>query len=480
MLYRFLTATLGVLAFTSFASAEELSISFERYELDNGLEVVLSEDHSTPLVHVEVWYHVGSKDEPQGRSGFAHLFEHLMFNGSKHWDDEYFTPLQPFGARINGTTNTERTNYFETVPSNVLELALWMEADRMGFLLEALTQEKLDNQRDVVRNERRQNYEMRPYGEVRGAQAEAVWPEDHPYHRLTIGSHEDLEAATLDDVKEFFATWYVPNNATLAIVGDFDEQQTKAWIEDYFGGFDRGPQPSPILEASAPLPVAQTIEMTDDVKLPRVFLIWQSMPLYAQGDADLDVLSSLLADGKNSALYRSLVFEERIAKDVRAAQYSARLGSTYNITATAAPGKTAEAVLAALEKKLASLLGGTAASGKVETTGTDRKKRYPNCTNCAQPRERPEAVLASLDKVQTAVNNWKKSFFQRMESVTGRSGLLLTYNNMEGDPGWVQKDLDRYLAVTPESVMETARRVLDDAHRVTIIVRPEADAGGER
>ena len=426
-------------------AAQELTIPHEQYQLGNGLNVILSQDHSNPVVHVQVWYHVGSKDEPAGRSGFAHLFEHLMFNGSAHWDDEYFTPLQPFGARINGTTNTERTNYFETVPSNVLELALWMEADRMGFLLPALTQAKLDNQRDVVRNERRQNYEMRPYGEVRGAQAVAMWPESHPYHRLTIGSHEDLEAATLDDVRNFFATWYGPNNATLAVVGDFESEQAKAWIEQLFGPIQRTAPASPILEAEAAPPASQTIEMTDDVKLPRVYLLWQSMPLNAPGDADLDVLSSLLTDGKSSHLYKSLVFDQRIAKDVSAAQYSARLGSTYNITATVAPGHSAEEVLAALEADLASFLGGE----------------------------------ASAEKVETAVNNWKKRFFQRMESVSGRAGFLLGYNNMEGDPDWVQQDLDRYLSVTKESLMEVARRVLDDAHRVTIIVRPESGEGAE-
>lgn len=434
-----------VLLVASPVAAEELAIPHEQYHLDNGLNVILSQDDSNPVVHVQVWYHVGSKDEPQGRSGFAHLFEHLMFNGSAHWDDEYFTPLQPYGARINGTTNTERTNYFETVPSNVLELALWMEADRMGFLLPALTQAKLDNQRDVVRNERRQNYEMRPYGEVRGAQATAMWPEDHPYRRLTIGSHEDLEAATLEDVRSFFKTWYGPNNATLAVVGDFETEQAKVWIEQLFGSIARTEQPSPVLEATAKLPEPQTIEMTDDVKLPRVYLMWQSMPLNAPGDADLDVLSSLLTSGKSSHLHKSLVFDQRIAKDVSAAQYSARLGSTYNITATVAPGHSAEEVLAALKSEVASFL----------------------------------AAEASAEKVETALNNWKKMFFQRMESVSGRAGFLLGYNNIEGDPGWVQQDLDRYLAVTPESVMEVARRVLDDAHRVTIIVRPESAEGAE-
>ncbi len=422
-------------------ASEELSIPFEKYELANGLEVLLVEDHATPLVHVEVWYHVGSKDEVEGRSGFAHLFEHLMFNGSEHWDAEYFEPLQAYGARINGTTNGDRTNYFETVPSNVTERALWLEADRMGWLLPALTVAKLDNQRDVVRNERRQNYEIRPYGKTRKVLAEAVWPEGHPYHHLTIGTHEDLEAATFEDVTSFFTTWYVPNNATLAVVGDIDVAEVKGWIEQYFGPIPRGEQPTPLTSAEATKPAATTIEITDSVQLPRVYLTWQSMPFFADGDADLDVLSSVLTDGKTSRLYQRLVFEDRIAKDVNAAQYSSQLGSTYNVIATVAPGHTVEEVLAAIDEELA----------KVRESG---------------PTEA---------EVETAVNNWRSYFYRRMEGVQGRASMLQTYNQFLGDPGKAQFDVERYLGVTAESVTKWTNEVLDDAHRITLIVRPEPE-----
>jgi len=416
------------------------SISFTEYSLDNGLQVLLHRDDSLPVAHVEVWYHVGSKDEPQGRSGFAHLFEHLMFNGSEHHDSEYFAPLQPLGARVNGTTNTERTNYYETVPSNVVERALWLEADRMGFLLPALTQKKLDNQRDVVRNERRQNYEIRPYAVARKAIVEAIWPNEHPYHRMTIGSHEDLEAATLDDVRSFFRTWYVPNNATLAVSGDFDEQETRAWIEKYFGPIPAGPQPSPITEASAALPEPVSVELEDDVQLPRLHWVWQSPALFAPGDAALDILSSVLTAGKASRLHRKLVFEDRIAKDVSAAQYSAGLGSTYRVTATVAPGHTLEEVAQALEAELATFL----AEG---------------------PTQR---------EVERAKNNWRTSFFLRMEKVSGKAGMLQSYNHHTANPDYVGADLKRYLDVTPEGVKEWAAKVLDPAHRVTVVVLPRA------
>jgi len=416
------------------------SIPFAEYRLDNGLQVLLHQDKSLPVAHVEVWYHVGSKDEPQGRSGFAHLFEHLMFNGSEHHDAEYFAPLQPLGARVNGTTNTERTNYYETVPSNVVERALWLEADRMGFLLPALTQKKLDNQRDVVRNERRQNYEIRPYAVARKAIVEAIWPKEHPYHRMTIGSHEDLEAATLDDVRSFFRTWYLPNNATLAVTGDFDEQETRGWIEKYFGPIASGPQPSPITEATAALPEPVRVELEDNVQLPRLHWVWQSPPLFAAGDAELDILSSVLTVGKASRLHRKLVFEDRIAKDVRAAQYSAGLGSTYRITATVAPGHSLEEVEQALETEIAALL---------EEGPTERE-------------------------VERARNNWRTSFYLRMEKISGRAGMLQSYNHQTGSADFVAADLKRYLAVTPQAVKEWAAKVLDPAHRVTVVVLPDS------
>ena len=433
---------IGAIMATSTASANPSSIDipFETYTLDNGLEVILHEDHTTPVVHVEVWYHVGSKDEPMGRSGFAHLFEHLMFNGSEHADGEYFAPLQPFGARINGTTNTDRTNYYETVPSNVLERALWMEADRMGFLLGALGQDKLDNQRDVVRNERRQNYEIAPYAKSRQAIAEALWPSSHPYHRLTIGSHEDLEAANLDDVRKFFETWYLPNNATLAIVGDIDVAKTKEWVKAYFGPIAKGPQPSPITEATAVAPKAATITLEDNVQLPRLYYVWQSAPFLKTGDADLDVLSLVLSNGKTSRLHKRLVFDEHIAKDVYAGQWSSQLGSSYYVVATAAPGHSPKELQASIDDELEKLLN-----------------------------EGP-----SDEEVERAINGWRKSFFGNIESVAGKAGLLQRYNHYLGDPNWVHKDLERYLAITPTSVRAWAQKTLAPEHRVTVIVNPKA------
>ena len=430
---------------TALGDASTISIPHEEYRLENGLQVILHRDTTTPIAHVELWYHVGSKDEVEGRSGFAHLFEHLMFNGSEHADGEYFAPLQPYGARINGSTSTDRTNYYETVPTNALERALWMEADRMGFLLPVLVEQKLTNQQDVVRNERRQNYEIRPYGEVRGVMVEAMWPEGHPYHHLTIGTHEDLEAATLDDVKEFFRTWYVPNNATLVVSGAFETEEVKGWIQSYFGPIPKGAQPSPVTEAEAPKPAAQTIEMTDEVQLPRVYWVWQSPPFFAEGDADLDVLSLILADGKNSRLYKRLVFDDRVAKDVTAYQASSQLGSTYNIFATVAPGHTVEEVQAALQEELDLLRGKGVSAGEVER----------------------------------ARNQWQKSFFQRMEGVAGRGGMLHLYNRYKGEPDFAQGDLDRYLGVTVESVKTWVDSVLDDAHRVEIIVQPKPEEPAE-
>ena len=418
-----------------------LDIPHEEYRLDNGLQVLLHQDDSTPIVHVEVWYHVGSKDEVEGRSGFAHLFEHLMFNGSQHADGEFFTPLQPYGARMNGTTNPDRTNYYETVPTHVLELALWMEADRMGFLLPALTVEKLDNQRDVVRNERRQNYETRPYAKAHKAIQEAVWPETHPYYHLTIGSHEDLEAATLEDVKTFFNTWYVPNNATLVVSGAFDPAEAKTWIQSYFGPIPKGEQPTPVMQAEAALPTAQTVELTDDVKLSRLHHVWQSPAFFEAGDADLDYLSLILASGKNSRLYKRLVFEDRIAKDVSAGQYSAQLGSTYRIVATAAPGHTIDELETAINEEVARLL----AEGPTEA------------------------------EIERARNAWQKSFFQRLESVQGRGGMLQMYNQYRSEAGFASKDLQRYLDVTSESILEWATKTLVTDHRVRVIVNPKPE-----
>ena len=285
-----------------------MNIPFTSHRLDNGLDVVVHEDRGCPIVAVNVWYHVGSKNEVPGRTGFAHLFEHLMFEGSQHYDRGYFHPLQEAGASLNGSTNADRTNYWEVVPKNALELALWMESDRMGYLLPALTPAKFDNQRDVVLNERRQNYENRPYGLAGMALMGALYPANHPYHWLTIGAAEDLRAASLDDVKAFFQTYYRPRNASLAIAGDVDTDDVLRLVGDYFGGIDGGTDVAPV---RPPQPSGTGGEVRllheDRVELPRLYLAWHSPALFADADADLDLVADLLSSGKTSRLDRKSV-----------------------------------------------------------------------------------------------------------------------------------------------------------------------------
>ena len=410
-----------ILAGFGVARAEDpgLEIPHVKYTLDNGLDVILSEDHSVPFVQVNLWYNVGSKDESPGRSGFAHLFEHLMFQGSLHMDDDYFVPLQRIGAAVNGTTNTERTNYFEGVPSEQLPLALWLESDRMGWLLPALTEEKLTNQKDVVRNERRQSYEMRPYGEARVWLSAAAYPEGHPYHLTTIGKHEDIEAATLDDVSAFFSTWYLPNNATLTICGDFDEAEARALVDRYFADIPAGPEPTHAAVAPVKLSAETVVRETDDVPLGKVWIAWHTPALFAPGDAELDILSSVLTDGKDARLYKALVRDSQVAKDVRAYQGSGSLGSLYVIEATASTGHTTDEVVAAVDQVLASL---KSAGGPTD------------------------------DEVAVAKVNWEAAFLQGLENISSKADLLGMYNTRTGDPGYLSKDMARYLAVDTAGV----------------------------
>ena len=294
-----------------------MNIPFSQFTLENGLRVILHEDHRLPMVAVNLWYHVGSKNEHPGRTGFAHLFEHLMFEGSQHYDKGFFHPLQEAGASLNGSTNPDRTNYWEVVPTNALELALWMESDRMGYLLPALTVQKFENQRDVVLNERRQNYENRPYGLAPMALLAALYPPDHPYHWTTIGEIADLQAVKLDEVHAFFRRYYHPANASIALAGDIDTGEALALVDRYFGDIVPGPAVEPV-QASATLPGDLRIRFEDRVELPRLYLAWLTPAMFAEGDAELDLATDLLANGKTSRLYRRLVFDERIATDVSA------------------------------------------------------------------------------------------------------------------------------------------------------------------
>jgi zinc protease len=406
---------------------QPVQLSLETYRLPNGLNVILSRDTSVPVVAVNVWYHVGSGDERPGRTGFAHLFEHMMFQGSQHvGDDEHFRLIQEAGGTLNGTTNADRTNYFQAVPSNFLERVLWQEADRMGFLLPAMTQEKLDNQRSVVQNERRQNYDNAPYGLAFETIAAALYPSGHPYSWTTIGSLEDLNAASMQDVQEFFRTYYVPNNASLSIVGDFDPAQAKRWVERYFGGIPRGAE----IQRPQPQPVSLTGErrlvLEDRVQLPRLYFVWPTPAQFQPGDADLNVLAYVLAGDRSSRLHQRLVHREQIAQWVSANQSSRQLAGQFGITVQARPGVDLTRVQQIVDEEVARLLA-------------------------ESPTER---------ELQRARNNLEAAFIQRMQTNLGRADQLNSYAVFAGDPTFIERDLARYAAVTTATLHDAARRYL--------------------
>ena len=415
------------------------TIEFEKYTLANGLEVIVSEDHRLPLVAVNLWYHVGPANEDRGRTGFAHLFEHMMFQGSRHVPgDLHFKSLEGAGASsINGTTDFDRTNYFETVPADRLELALWLESDRMGFLLDKVDQANLSNQQDVVRNERRQSVENRPYGIIEEALFHQLFPATHPYYASVIGSHADIQAARLDDVKNFFKLYYAPNNASLAIVGDIDKAATKALVEKYFGSFKSGPPvPTPDVR-TPPITAERRAVVTDRIELPRVYMAWLTPPIYAPGDADADVASSVLGSGRSSRLYKKLVYEQQIAQDVSASQYSLTLGSVFSIEATARPGHTAEEIERALEAELKAF----------RETGPDQSE---------------------IDRARNVIET---RIVQGLETLGGFGGVadrLNMYNHYLRNPGFIADDIKRYRAVTPATVKAFSEQQLAPSARVVV------------
>ena len=421
-----------------------VNISFTKQTLANGLDVLVHEDHACPIVAVNLWYHVGSKNERPGHTGFAHLFEHLMFEGSEHHDKGYFQPLQGAGATLNGSTNADRTNYWEVVPAGALELALWMESDRMGYLLPALTEAKFSNQRDVVLNERRQNYENRPYGLAPMALLAALFPEDHPYHWTTIGEIADLQRVQLDEVHAFFRRYYHPANASIALAGDVDGDEALALVERYFGDIDPGDVVEPV-RASAGLPGDVRIRFEDRVELPRLYLAWLTPAMFADGDADLDLATDLLANGKTSRLYRRLVFDERIATDVSASQNSREIAGYSQITATAAPGHT----LAELETAIFEEIARLAADGP-----TDEEIE----------RGRVQAEAQFMFRLQT------------VGGFGGKSDQLNAYNVFLRDPAYFDRDLARYQLVTSASLRASVERYLDPRRRVTLSIVPEGRA----
>ncbi len=419
-----------------------MQISHEKQTLDNGLDVIVHMDRTCPIVAVNIWYHVGSKNEQPGRTGFAHLFEHLMFEGSEHHDRGYFHPLQEAGGALNGSTSADRTNYWEVVPTGALERALWMESDRMGFLLPALTPEKFETQRQVVLNERRQNYENRPYGMVPMVLMPALFPQGHPYRWLTIGEPADLEAASLDDVRRFFQVYYHPGNASLVLAGDVDVDRAFELARQYFGSIPGGPEPPPVVvdESSATSEESRLV-LEDRVELPRLYLSWRSPPLFGEGDAELDILASILTGGRSSRLYRDLVCDLRIATDVSAGQGSRELAGTFSIVATASPGHALEELEAAITEQLMRLVDAGSGADEVRRT-------------------------------QTTV---EADFAYRLQNVGefgGRSDQLNAYNVYLKNPDHLDADLSRYLSADSEAVRSATQRFVVGPRRVALSVIP--------
>jgi zinc protease len=417
----------------------EAHVSYTQYTLENGLNLLVHTDHSLPLVAVNVWYHVGSANERPGRTGFAHLFEHIMFEGSAHVPEgDFDNLLEGVGGTNNGSTNTDRTNYFETLPSNAVELALWLEADRMGWLLDAMDQTKLDLQRDVVKNERRQGIDNRPYGIASETLLEMMYPEGHPYRWPVIGSMDDLTAATIEDVSRFFRTYYAPNNASLVISGNISARRALELTRKYFGEIPSGPAvpdvvaPDPTLDRD----IRRTLE--DDVRLPRLYLAWHTPAGFSGDDAPLDLLADVLGRGRNSRLQRRLVFEEQVAQSVSVFHSTRRHGSTFQIQVTGRP----DTPLARLEELVHEELRALVSDGVRE--------------------EELERAIAGLE------SRWVRS----IESLGGRADILNYYYFHTGDPGYLRKDLNRFRSVSPEEVGRVADEYLVGGHVGALSIVP--------
>ena len=426
------------------AEPPDLRVPYTEFTLPNGLHVILHRDPSVPVISVNMWYHVGSANERPGRTGFAHLFEHLMFEGSKHVPEGMFDVwLEAAGSNNNGSTTNDRTNYYIDGPANALELALMLESDRMGYLLDTMSPARVDGQRDVVKNERRQSYENAPYGRAFLELSALLYPKDHPYHWPVIGSMEDLSAASHEDVVAFFKTYYAPNNASLVVAGDIDLVEARRLVEKWFSEIPRGPNPAPIAPPAAVLDSVKKQTMTDRVQLPRLYLAWHTPAFFAPGDAAMDIVSSLLTSGKNSRLYRRLVYDMQIAQDVSAFQQSQALGSVFMIVATARPGQSLEQIQKVIDEEL------------------DKLRATP-------PEER---------EMTRTMNQLEASFYRQIERVGGFSGKadqLNAYYVRTGMPDFFQEDLARYRALSRDDIPSAISRYLPKDRRVELSVLPEA------
>jgi len=445
-------AVLLLLALAAPSSAEaqaipppalKIEVAYTQFTLPNGLRVILHEDHSVPVATVNTWYRVGSANELPGRTGFAHLFEHLMFMGSGHAPyGEFDSQLESVGGGNNASTANDRTNYYIDVPSNALELALFLESDRMGYLLDAMQPKTVDAQRDVVKNERRQSYENRPYGVADITLNEMLYPDTHPYHWPVIGYMEDLTAATYEDVVNFFKTYYVPSNASLVVAGDIDPVKTRQLVEKYFSDVKAGAAPKPMSIPGVSLTGVQKKTITDKVQLPRITLAWLTPRHLEAGDSALDVLADILAGGKNARLYKRLVYDLQIAQDVSAFQESMDLSSDFQIVATPRPGHTVEELLTIIDEEIVKL-----------------QQEGPS----AREFER------SLNQIET-------SFYNRMERVGGFGGKadqINGYFSKTGDPDYFNEDLGRYRALSPSDIRAAAAAFLPRDRRVELTVQPE-------
>jgi zinc protease len=428
-------------------SAPVPKIEFEKYRLSNGLQVILHVDRKLPVVHVNQWFHVGSKNERPGRSGFAHLFEHMMFQGSKSASKEYFAYAEAAGANlreggVNGTTDQDRTNYFATVPSGNLENLLWLESDRLATLADAITEEKLKNQRDVVKNERREGLENTPYGRWYKLVAENLFPSRHPYANDVIGAHEDLSAATLDDVRDFFRTYYTPNNLSLVIAGDFDANEAKRLVEKYFGTIPAGPPLDRPAKGTPLLDGERIIDASDRVPQERTYFAWHSPGYFEPGDAELNLVTTILTDGLSARLNKALIYDRQLASDVVAFQSGQPLTGAFVMWATARPGTSLEQVEKVVTEEIARL----AKEGPTE------------------------------DELRRAQTKWEFNFVTGLERIGGFGGkadILNQYNTYLGDPDKFEADFQRYRSATVTGIRDATRKYLDTRNRLLVRFHPE-------
>jgi zinc protease len=426
--------------------AQNLQVPYEQFTLPNGLNVLLHQDNTVPRVSVNMWYHVGSGSEKPGRTGFAHLFEHILFEGSEHVPEGKFDEwLEAAGASNNGSTTEDRTNYYEDLPSNALDLALFLESDRMGYLLKILTEGTVDGQRDVVKNERRQSYENRPYGKAYLELPGLLYPQGHPYSWTVIGSMEDLSAASLQDVIDFFTLYYAPGNASLSIAGDIDLAAARKSVEKWFSDVPAGKPVPPVNPIAATLVEEKRVVMEDKVQLPQLIMVWITPPNFHPGNAEMDLVGNLLTRGKNSRLYKRLVYDLELAQSVSAYQDSKKFASEFMLVATARPGVTLTQLETVIQEEI----------NKLKSTPADDRE------------------------VQRILNQYETGFINSMErsgGFSGKANQLNAYYYYTGNPDYFNEDLQRYKALDATDLSSAARQYLKDNARVVVSIVPEGKA----